>query len=81
MAGNVNEWVSDWFEERAYKNSVKDDPQGPVRASVDGRRGGGTQKVYRGGAWQTNPNSQRSAWRKGFESDYRLDGTGFRCVL
>ena len=81
MVGNVNEWVSDWFEERAYVNSPKDNPQGPVRDSRDGRRGGGTQKVYRGGAWQTDADSQRSAWRKGFETDYRLDGTGFRCAL
>jgi formylglycine-generating enzyme required for sulfatase activity len=81
MAGNVNEWVSDWFEIRYYKVSPKDNPQGPVRNSVDDRRGGGTQRVYRGGAWQTDSNSQRSAWRKGFETDYRLDGTGFRCAL
>jgi formylglycine-generating enzyme required for sulfatase activity len=81
MVGNVNEWVSDWFEERAYANSVKDNPQGPVRTNIADRRGGGLQKVYRGGAWQTDANSQRSAWRKGFETDYRLDGTGFRCAL
>lgn len=80
MLGNVNEWVSDWFDERAYYSSVKNDPQGPVRTNLAGRRGGGTQKVYRGGAWQTDANSQRSAWRKGFEADYRLDGTGFRCA-
>jgi formylglycine-generating enzyme len=80
MVGNVNEWVSDWFSERAYTTSVKDNPQGPVYANRSGRRGGGTQKVYRGGSWRTDIDSQRSAWRKGFEADYRLDGTGFRCV-
>ena len=80
MAGNVNEWVSDWFEIRYYKGSPKDNPQGPVRTNPSERKGGGTQKVYRGGAWQTDYNSQRVAWRKGFETDYRLDGTGFRCA-
>mgnify|MGYP002700896929 FL=1 len=80
MAGNVNEWVSDWFEIRYYKNSPKDNPQGPKRSNPSERRGGGTQKVYRGGAWKSDANSQRSAWRKGFETDYRLDGTGFRCA-
>jgi sulfatase modifying factor 1 len=80
MAGNVNEWVSDWFEIRYYKNSPKDNPQGPKRLNPSDRRGGGTQRVYRGGAWKTEVNSQRSAWRKGFETDYRLDGTGFRCA-
>jgi sulfatase modifying factor 1 len=80
MAGNVNEWVSDWFEIRYYKNSPKDNPKGPQRSNPSERRGGGTQKVYRGGAWKSDSNSQRSAWRKGFETDYRLDGTGFRCA-
>jgi formylglycine-generating enzyme len=81
MAGNVNEWVSDWFEIRYYRNSPKDNPKGPVRTNPSKRKGGGTQKVYRGGAWQTDKGSQRSAWRKGFETDYRLEGTGFRCAL
>ena len=80
MAGNVNEWVSDWFEIRYYKNSPKDNPKGAERSNPSDRRGGGTQKVYRGGAWKTEVNSQRTAWRKGFETDYRLDGTGFRCA-
>ncbi len=80
MAGNVNEWVSDWFESDYYRKSPKDNPQGPARSNPSDRRGGGTQKVYRGGGWQTDANSQRSAWRKGFETDYRLDNTGFRCA-
>ncbi len=80
MAGNVNEWVSDWFEIAYYRNSPKDNPQGPERSNPSDRRGGGTQKTYRGGAWLTDPNSLRPAWRKGFETDYRLDGTGFRCA-
>jgi formylglycine-generating enzyme len=81
MAGNVNEWVSDWFEIRYYRNSPKDNPQGPIRTNPSQRKGGGTQKIYRGGAWQSEAGSQRSAWRKGFETDYRLEGTGFRCAL
>jgi formylglycine-generating enzyme len=80
MAGNVNEWVSDWFEIRYYKVSPRDNPKGAERSNPSDRRGGGTQKVYRGGAWKTEVNSQRTAWRKGFETDYRLDGTGFRCA-
>ena len=57
MTGNVNEWVSDWFEIRYYKGSPKDNPKGAERANRDGRKGGGTQKVYRGGAWKTDPNT------------------------
>ena len=81
MAGNVHEWVADWFEERYYYNSPKDNPQGPKRSNPTGRRGGGNERILRGGAWETDPNSQRSASRKGFQTDYRIEGIGFRCAL
>ena len=81
MAGNVHEWVADWFEERYYFNSPKDNPQGPERSNPTDRRGGGNERILRGGAWETDPSSQRSASRKGFQTDYRIEGIGFRCAL
>ena len=81
MAGNVHEWVADWFEEIYYLTSPKDNPQGPERSNPTGRRGGGNERILRGGAWETDPNSQRAASRKGFQTDYRIEGHGFRCAL
>ncbi len=81
MAGNVHEWVADWLEEKYYFKSPKDNPQGPERTNPTDRRGGGNRKVLRGGAWETNMGSVRSAARKGFVTDYRIESFGFRCAL
>ena len=81
MAGNVHEWVADWFEERYYFSSPKDNPKGPVRTNPTDRRGGGNRKVLRGGAWETSALSHRSATRKSFQTDYRIEGIGFRCAF
>lgn len=42
MAGNIAEWVADWFGEDYYSNSPKKNPQGPVN---------GKCKVIRGSSW------------------------------
>jgi formylglycine-generating enzyme required for sulfatase activity len=80
MAGNVHEWVTDWMDDKYYMHSPKDNPKGPMRTNPSDRKGGGVRKVLRGGAWDTNATSQRSATRKGFVVDYRIDSIGFRCA-
>jgi formylglycine-generating enzyme required for sulfatase activity len=43
MAGNVSEWVADWYDAEYYSIAPDQDPQGPVS---------GTSKVLRGGSWR-----------------------------
>ena len=40
MAGNVLEWVNDYYSESYYQNSPEFDPQGPSSGSVHILRGG-----------------------------------------
>lgn len=42
MAGNVWEWVNDWYSETYYQSSPSSNPLGPDS---------GTYRVYRGGSW------------------------------
>mgnify|MGYP002862134397 FL=1 len=81
MVGNVYEWTADWMDDKYYRKSPKDNPTGPVRTNPTDRKGGGVRKVIRGGAWASNTDSQRSAARKSFVVDYRIDSFGFRCVF
>ncbi|MDR2442684.1 MAG: formylglycine-generating enzyme family protein [Deltaproteobacteria bacterium] len=54
MNGNLSEWVEDWFMEKYYFDSPANDPKGP---------GLGTDKVHRGGAYNSDPKVCQSAWR------------------
>ena len=80
MAGNVNEWTNDWFLERYYVIGPKSNPKGPIRHDATLMKGATNEKMLRGGAWGNGPDELRSASRKSFWTDYRIEGLGFRCA-
>jgi serine/threonine protein kinase/formylglycine-generating enzyme required for sulfatase activity len=70
MAGNVWEWVNDWYGETYYRDSPQSNPQGPSS---------GTYRVLRGGTWDSNDNGVRSADRSLFIPTNTDIHIGFRC--
>ena len=71
MAGNVAEWVADWFDPDYYRRGPSENPRGPIQ---------GEDKVFRGGSWNEDPEVARSAGRGSYPPDYRSYLIGFRCA-
>jgi formylglycine-generating enzyme required for sulfatase activity len=72
MAGNLTEWVADWYAADYYAISPSSNPTGPV---------GGQYKVLRGGSWYSDEYLVRSADRHYLLPTTRSALVGFRCVL
>ena len=71
MAGNVREWVNDWFGPDYYPQMPERNPQGPEV---------GRYKSVRGGSWRSRPQLLRTATRNGAIPRTRSPNVGFRCA-
>ncbi len=72
MAGNVFEWVSDWYQYDYYNVSPQNNPKGPLS---------GTEKVMKGGSWYFCECYLRPANRNSSELRRHDSGLGFRLAL
>jgi len=71
MAGNVAEWVQDWFGFDYYAYMPEKNPTGPTS---------GRYRSVRGGSWKSKIIMLRTATRSGSSPDQRSATIGFRCA-
>lgn len=71
MAGNVAEWVQDWYAKDYYATAPTSNPPSPKR---------GEYRTIRGGSFMSSSDHIRAAYRVWDRPDYMMPGYGVRCV-
>jgi formylglycine-generating enzyme required for sulfatase activity len=71
LAGNVREWVADWYQWDYYQNAPGQNPSGPAT---------GVTRVLRGGSWNDVAVYLRTTVRKNYLPDSFDSNLGFRCA-
>jgi len=71
LAGNLYEWVADWYDESVYTTQPTINPRGPAE---------GTMKGQRGGSYINSPYRLRSAFRTKSDPTEHAPHVGFRCA-
>ncbi|MDX1616414.1 MAG: bifunctional serine/threonine-protein kinase/formylglycine-generating enzyme family protein [Candidatus Promineifilaceae bacterium] len=72
MAGNVMEWVGDWYDPRYYQVSPDTNPLGPLE---------GEFKTLRGGSWLSTRDEVRVTGRSSYQPSVSRANLGFRCAM
>lgn len=70
-AGNVTEWVADWYSADYYAVSPHANPKGPEK---------GKFRVIRGGGWHSGPSCNRVYFRNALPPNWLDFNVGFRCA-
>jgi formylglycine-generating enzyme required for sulfatase activity len=72
MTGNAWQWLNDWYGEKYYDESSRNNPKGPAT---------GERKVLRGGSWFGVPRFVRASVRFRSDPANRFTNLGFRLVF
>jgi len=71
LAGNVSEWVQDWYGSNYYASSPYQSPLGPEA---------GEYRILRGGSWFNSAHSLRTTFRLWNYPNLHSETVGFRCA-
>lgn len=71
LAGNVSEWVDDWYDATAYRAMGRYNPSSPEKGEV---------RVVRGGSFYDGHGALRVSYRYGLSPQFGFGTVGFRCA-